>query len=93
MIIRLTVRDPALRAEHDVEVTAEPDTTIQSVLRALPVPVDGRPCYAGTGGDGGPLMSGPSTSVFLWPSGLLAAAERLRQHPGQTRSCRWKQWL
>ncbi|WP_049558520.1 FtsK/SpoIIIE domain-containing protein [Nonomuraea sp. SBT364] len=48
MIIRLTVRDPALAAEHDVEVTAEPDTPIASLLRALPVPVDGRPCFAGT---------------------------------------------
>ncbi|MFG1947537.1 FtsK/SpoIIIE domain-containing protein [Nonomuraea sp. NPDC048826] len=49
MIIRLTVRDPAIPAQHDVEVTAEPDTPIASLLRALPVAVDERPCFVGTG--------------------------------------------
>ncbi|WP_336212103.1 FtsK/SpoIIIE domain-containing protein [Nonomuraea sp. LPB2021202275-12-8] len=45
----MTVRDPAIPAEHDVEVTAAPDTLISSLLRALPLPVDGRPCFVGTG--------------------------------------------
>ncbi|NUR83972.1 MAG: FHA domain-containing protein, partial [Nonomuraea sp.] len=51
MIIRLTIRDPAdpaRPAELDVEVTAEPETPIGSLLCALPVAVGGRPCFAGT---------------------------------------------
>lgn len=49
MIIRLTIRDPAASTSADVEVTAEPETTVGSLLRALPFPVKGRPCYVGSG--------------------------------------------
>ncbi|MFC5822588.1 FtsK/SpoIIIE domain-containing protein, partial [Nonomuraea insulae] len=49
MIIRLTIRDPAASHAVDVEVTAEPETSIGSLLRALPFPVKGRPCYVGSG--------------------------------------------
>lgn len=47
MIIRTTIRDPAASAELDVEVTAEPETTIGSLLRAMPIAVQGRPCFVG----------------------------------------------
>ncbi|RVX46931.1 S-DNA-T family DNA segregation ATPase FtsK/SpoIIIE [Nonomuraea polychroma] len=47
MIIRTTIRDAAASAELDVEVVAEPETTVGSLLRALPVPVRGRPCFVG----------------------------------------------
>ncbi|MFI6505696.1 FtsK/SpoIIIE domain-containing protein [Nonomuraea typhae] len=43
MIIRLSVRDPELATEHDLEVVAEPATKLASLLGALPP----RPCYAG----------------------------------------------
>ncbi|TMR96379.1 FtsK/SpoIIIE domain-containing protein [Nonomuraea basaltis] len=70
MIIRTTIRDPAASAELDVEVTAEPETTIGSLLRALPVAVKGRPCFVGTGKldpeaavAGSPLVPGATISV------------------------------
>ncbi|MFI6293984.1 FHA domain-containing protein [Nonomuraea sp. NPDC050790] len=44
MIIRLTVRDTELAAEHDLEVVAEPGTKLSTLLGALPP----RPCYAGS---------------------------------------------
>ncbi|MFE0152605.1 FHA domain-containing protein [Nonomuraea sp. NPDC059007] len=66
MIIRLTVRDPELTAEHDLEVAAEPGTKLSTLLGALPP----RPCYAGsakldpeaTFADG-PLVSGMVVGV------------------------------
>ena len=68
MIIRLTVRDPALTAEYDVEVTAEPDTPVASLLRALRL--DGRPVHVGAGKldpestfAGSPLVHGSVISV------------------------------
>ncbi|OHV59313.1 FtsK/SpoIIIE domain-containing protein [Pseudofrankia sp. BMG5.36] len=47
MIIRLTARNAATGASRDVEVSAEPDATVGSVLDALPMPAAGRPCYVG----------------------------------------------
>ncbi|MFG1696778.1 FtsK/SpoIIIE domain-containing protein [Nonomuraea sp. NPDC049309] len=45
----MTIRDPAAGTAADVEVTAEPETPIGSLLRALPFPINGRPCYVGSG--------------------------------------------
>lgn len=47
MILRLTVRDPATGTSRDAEVTAAPQTTVAALLAALPLPVDGRPCFVG----------------------------------------------
>jgi DNA segregation ATPase FtsK/SpoIIIE, S-DNA-T family len=47
MILRLTVHDPSTRREHDVEVTASPDSSVGSLLAASPVPVGGRFCFVG----------------------------------------------
>jgi DNA segregation ATPase FtsK/SpoIIIE, S-DNA-T family len=45
MQLRLTVVDAATGAAHDVEMTAEPDSSVRSLLDALPFPVEGRPAY------------------------------------------------
>jgi DNA segregation ATPase FtsK/SpoIIIE, S-DNA-T family len=47
VILRCTVQDPVAGREHDVEITAEPSSSVGSLLAALPIPVKGRPCYAG----------------------------------------------
>ncbi|MFG3701364.1 FtsK/SpoIIIE domain-containing protein [Micromonospora sp. NPDC047620] len=47
MILRVTVRDAGTGLCRDVEVIAEPGTNVGSLLSALPVPVDGRPCFVG----------------------------------------------
>ncbi|MCE0535206.1 FHA domain-containing protein [Kineosporia rhizophila] len=51
MIIRLTVLDPQLDpqggAEHDVEISASGESTVRSLLAALPFRVGDRPCYVG----------------------------------------------
>ena len=47
MILRLSGVDTATSAGHDIEVTADPDSTVASLLAALPVRVGGRPCYLG----------------------------------------------
>ncbi|WP_232794412.1 FtsK/SpoIIIE domain-containing protein [Pseudofrankia saprophytica] len=43
----MTARNAATGASRDVEVSAEPDTTVGSVLDALPLPAAGRLCYVG----------------------------------------------
>ncbi|UBU14155.1 FtsK/SpoIIIE domain-containing protein [Nonomuraea gerenzanensis] len=44
----MTIRDPAASTAVDAEVTAEPETLVGSLLRALPFPVRGRACYVGS---------------------------------------------
>ncbi|WP_237102962.1 FHA domain-containing protein, partial [Nonomuraea sp. MG754425] len=93
MIIRLTIRDPAASTAADCEVTAEPETLIGSLLRALPFPVRGRPCYVG--GDkldpdarlaDSPLAPGATISVGeperAQPWRPLAAAGAIRVFSG-----------
>jgi len=46
MIVRCSVRDADTGARYDVEVSAEPDTSVASLLEALPIPVGGRACFA-----------------------------------------------
>ncbi|WP_188195452.1 FtsK/SpoIIIE domain-containing protein [Nonomuraea sp. SYSU D8015] len=93
MIIRTTIRDPAASAELDVEVTAEPETTIGSLLRALPTAVNGRPCFVGTTKldpeatvAGSPLVPGATISVGepdrAQPWRPLAAAGAIRVFAG-----------
>lgn len=48
MIIRLTVRDPRSSADYDVEVTAEPESRVATLLGVLPFPVGERACFVGT---------------------------------------------
>ncbi|GAB3285886.1 FtsK/SpoIIIE domain-containing protein [Kineosporia babensis] len=43
----MTVLDPQGGAEHDVEISASGDSTVRSLLSALPVRVGDRPCYVG----------------------------------------------
>ncbi|MCW3815102.1 FtsK/SpoIIIE domain-containing protein [Micromonospora sp. DR5-3] len=47
MILRLTVHDPATGSSQDIEVTAAPRSSVAALLAALPLPVDGRPCFVG----------------------------------------------
>src|SRR5262245_29321511 len=47
MILRLSVRDAATLASLDVEISAEPDSTVASLLDALPMRVGSRTCYVG----------------------------------------------
>ena len=47
MILRFTVTDPQAGRGHDVEMTAEPASSIGSLLAALPFRVGGRPCFVG----------------------------------------------
>src|SRR5919199_329966 len=47
MILRLTVRDAASGVAHDVEVTAEPESSVASLLGALPFDIGDRPAYVG----------------------------------------------
>jgi S-DNA-T family DNA segregation ATPase FtsK/SpoIIIE len=44
----LHVEVPASGREHDVEMTADPFSTVESLLAVLPIPVGGRPCYLST---------------------------------------------
>ncbi len=68
MMLRLTLRHPASGAEADVEVTAEPGSSVGSLLAASPIPVAGRPCYLAR-------PEGSSGSVVrLDPDATLAAA-------------------
>jgi DNA segregation ATPase FtsK/SpoIIIE, S-DNA-T family len=70
MILRLTVRDSTTGLAHDVEVTADPESSMASLLDALPFDVGGRPAYVGgqlldpqsTVGSS-PLVSGATISV------------------------------
>ncbi|MFC4013466.1 FtsK/SpoIIIE domain-containing protein [Nonomuraea purpurea] len=89
----MTIRDPAQPAELDVEVTAEPQTPIGSLLRALPFPVKGRPCFVGTGKldpdstlADSPLVPGSTISVGeperAQPWRPLAAAGAIRVFSG-----------
>jgi S-DNA-T family DNA segregation ATPase FtsK/SpoIIIE len=48
VILHFTVDDPAIGREHDVEMMADPLSTVESLLAVLPMPVGGRPCYVGT---------------------------------------------
>ena len=59
---------PASGAEADVEVTAEPGSSVASLLAASPIPIAGQPCYLGrpNGGSG--------STVRLDPDATLAAA-------------------
>ncbi|MGP4096488.1 FtsK/SpoIIIE domain-containing protein [Nonomuraea sp. KM90] len=93
MIIRLTIRDPAASTAVDVEVTAEPETPIGSLLRSLPFPVKGRPCYVGSGKldpeatvAESPLVPGATISVGeperTQPWRPLAAAGAIRVFAG-----------
>ncbi|WP_238431040.1 FtsK/SpoIIIE domain-containing protein, partial [Frankia nepalensis] len=43
----MTARNAATGVSRDVEVSAEPDTTVASVLDALPLPAGGQHCYVG----------------------------------------------
>lgn len=47
MMLRLSVRDAATSATWDIEVTADPDSSVASLLAALPVRVGGRMCFVG----------------------------------------------
>uniref|UniRef100_UPI0010413C5E FtsK/SpoIIIE domain-containing protein n=1 Tax=Candidatus Protofrankia californiensis TaxID=1839754 RepID=UPI0010413C5E len=47
MILRLSVYDPGTDARYDVEMSADPETGVGSVLDALPLPVGGRRCFVG----------------------------------------------
>lgn len=47
MILRLSVCDSATSATWDIEVTADPDSSVASLLAALPARVGGRPCFVG----------------------------------------------
>ncbi|WP_239328584.1 FtsK/SpoIIIE domain-containing protein [Frankia sp. CiP3] len=47
MIIRLSVHDPGTDTRCDVEISADPETGVGSVLNALPIPVGNRPCFVG----------------------------------------------
>jgi len=47
MMLRLSVRDSATSATWDVEVTADPDSSVASLLASLPVRVGGRMCFVG----------------------------------------------
>lgn len=47
MILRLSVYDSATSATWDIEVTADPDSSVASLLAALPARVGGRPCFVG----------------------------------------------
>ncbi|WP_232425324.1 FtsK/SpoIIIE domain-containing protein [Pseudofrankia inefficax] len=66
----MTVRHASTGASRDVEITAEPATTLASVLAALPLPAAGRPCYIGerlldptvTVGES-PLLQGATVSI------------------------------
>jgi DNA segregation ATPase FtsK/SpoIIIE, S-DNA-T family len=42
---RLTVRDGA--TDKDVEIAAEPSSSVAALIDSLPVPVNGRACYIG----------------------------------------------
>lgn len=70
MILRLTVLDATTGLAHDVEVTADPESSMASLLGALPFDVGGRTAYVGdqlldpqmSVGDS-PLVSGATISV------------------------------
>ncbi|MGH3548342.1 MAG: FtsK/SpoIIIE domain-containing protein [Pseudonocardiaceae bacterium] len=47
MILRLTVIDASTSVVQDIEVTADPNTSMASLLASLPVRLSGRPCYVG----------------------------------------------
>src|SRR5687767_3337347 len=66
MILRLSVCDTATGSSHDVEMAAEPDSSVASLLAALPVRVDDRPCYVGS------ALLDPDTTVGASP--LVAGA-------------------
>lgn len=48
MLLSFSVRDERSQEMHDVEVTAEPASSVSSLLAALPVAVDDRPCFVGS---------------------------------------------
>src|SRR5690349_10343448 len=70
MILRMTVRDAATLASQDIEVTAEPASTVASLLAALPLATADNAVYLGatrldpesTIGDS-PLVRGAVLSV------------------------------
>ncbi len=75
--LRCTVLDPAAGAAHDVELDVEPETTITSVLAALPVSVAGRPAYAG------PVLLNPRDTVAESPltaGCLICVGEPVADH-------------
>ncbi|MGW8702743.1 FtsK/SpoIIIE domain-containing protein [Streptomyces eurythermus] len=70
MILRLTVQDADAATRQDVEVVAGPDSSVASLLAALPVAVGGRRCFVGSVRlrpeatlAGSPLMQGAVISV------------------------------
>ncbi|MGH3806754.1 MAG: FtsK/SpoIIIE domain-containing protein [Pseudonocardiaceae bacterium] len=70
MILHLSVLDTATLVTQDIEVAAEPDTSVASVLAALPVHVSGRACYVGAAPldpdsalADAPLVSGDTISI------------------------------
>jgi S-DNA-T family DNA segregation ATPase FtsK/SpoIIIE len=70
VILRFTVTDLQAGREHDVEVTAEPGSSVGSLLDALPFPVAGRTCFVGSqpldpggGIDAGPLLMGAQLTI------------------------------
>jgi S-DNA-T family DNA segregation ATPase FtsK/SpoIIIE len=46
-MLRLTALDAATGLAHDIEVTADPESSMESLLGALPFEVGGRPAYMG----------------------------------------------
>ena len=68
MMLRLTLTHPASGAEADVEVTAEPGSSVASLLAASPIPIAGQPCYLGR------PNGGSRSTVRLDPDATLAAA-------------------
>ncbi|WP_285597171.1 FtsK/SpoIIIE domain-containing protein [Kineosporia sp. NBRC 101731] len=47
VIFRLTVLDQQRGTAHDIEVSAEPDSSVRSLLTSLPFDIGGRPCFVG----------------------------------------------
>jgi S-DNA-T family DNA segregation ATPase FtsK/SpoIIIE len=47
MILRLSVQDMSTGTSLDVEMTAEPESLVESLLFGLPIPIGGRPCFVG----------------------------------------------
>ncbi|MCA1705955.1 MAG: FHA domain-containing protein, partial [Actinobacteria bacterium] len=70
MILRLSVLDASTCVVQDIEVTADPNTSVASLLASLPVRLGGRTCYVGTSPldpdatiADTPLVSGATISV------------------------------
>jgi len=76
MIFRLGLRDVQTQANQIIEVTAEPESSVASLLAALPIPVRGRPCFVG------PVLLDPNASIG--ESGIVRGATISIGGPGPT---------